>query len=389
VPNRAAIATPSMWRADHIAAIGDVSRNTIPLIDRADVVPILPGVDLWDLWPLQEADGSTAQVDGGSLWFVLCAPALPDPEARHDIVRIRLMHLSDDGVWDDLGNTLPDGLNPGSREWAGSALHHPDTGEVTLFYTVAGYAGEAKSSFAQRLFQTRGRMAGRRIMDWSAPTESFASDDAHYVLVNQAQGVPGFIKGFRDPAHFRDARDGVTYVVFTGSLKASPHAFNGCIGIARAVDDGLTQWELLPPIWSADGLNNEQERPLLIARDGLYYLFWSTQRKVFAPDGPSGPNGVYGAVAADVLGPWEPLNGTGLVAANPQEAPFQAYSWWVDAALDVWGFVDYPGCTAQTRLDDAAWRRAQFGGTPAPVFRIGLAGARAWVVGAGVEDGRG
>jgi levansucrase len=63
-------------------------------------------------------------------------------------------------------------------------------------------------------------------------------------------------------------------------------------------------------------------------------------------------------VADDVLGPWRPLNGTGLVAANPEEAPFQTYSWWVDASLDVWGFIDYPACTAETKLDDPAWRRA-------------------------------
>jgi levansucrase len=384
VPQQPGMAA-SPWLAQHIAAIGDRAGQTIPLIDPAQVVPILPGVDLWDLWPLQEADGSTTVVDGGSLWFVLCAPALPDPEARHDIVRIRLMHLSGDGVWQDLGHVLPDDMNPGSREWAGSALHHADTGEVTLFYTVAGYRGEAKASFAQRLFQTRGRLDGRRIVGWSAPVESFAADGVHYMIVDQAQGVPGFIKGFRDPAHFRDPRDGATYIVFTGSLKASAHAFNGCIGMARALDAGLERWEILPPIWSADGLNNEQERPILIARDGLYYLFWSTQRKVFAPDGPSGPNGLYGAVASDVLGPWAPLNGTGLVAANPDEAPFQAYSWWVDGSLGVWGFVDYPACDAASRVDDAAWRRARFGGTPAPVFHIGLDGARAWVE----EDDRG
>jgi len=371
---------PSPWRAEHVAAITDWPRNTIPEIPGAP--PILPGIDLWDLWPLQNADGTTTRFDGTSLWFVLSAPALPDPESRHDIVRIRLMSRSAAGAWADHGLALPDGFNPGSREWAGSALFHPGTAEVTLFYTVAGYKGEAKSSYAQRLFQTRGRLTdGLRITDWSAPQESFVSDDAQYMLVNQPDGVPGAIKGFRDPAHFRDPADGATYIAFTGSLKVSTSPHNGCIGIARAQDDTLTRWALLPPLMSADGLNNEQERPVLIHRDGRYYLFWSTQRKVFAPDGPSGPNGVYGMVADSVLGPWAPLNGTGLVAANPDSAPFQAYSWWVDADLDVWGFVDYPGCTAETRVDDPAWRRARFGGTPAPTFRIALDGDKAWVAG--------
>jgi levansucrase len=54
------------------------------------------------------------------------------------------------------------------------------------------------------------------------------------MLVNQREGAPGLIKGFRDPAHFRDPADGTTYLLFTGSLKPSHSAFNGCIGIARA-----------------------------------------------------------------------------------------------------------------------------------------------------------
>jgi levansucrase len=342
-------------------------------------------VDLWDLWPLQNADGSTTLFDGASLWFVLCAPALPDPEDRHAIVRIRLMSLTATGEWRDHGHALPDDLNPGSREWAGSALFHPDTSDVTLFYTVAGYRGEAKASYAQRLFVTTGKLAitgdQAQITGWSAPHENIISDDAHYTLVNQRDGVPGFIKGFRDPAHFRDPADGATYIVFTGSLKASTHGFNGCIGIAKARDAALEQWDLLPPLVSADGLNNEQERPLLIHRDGLYYLFWSTQRKVFAPDGPSGPNGVYGMVAPSVLGPYAPLNGSGLVAANPESAPFQTYSWWVDANLDVWGFIDYPACTPDTRQDDPHWRRAHFGGSPAPAFRLVLEGDKAYIGG--------
>jgi len=376
------ISHPSPWSAEHIAAITDWPRNTIPEIAPASVQPILPGIDLWDLWPLQNADGTTTRFDGTSLWFVLCAPALPDPEERHAIVRIRLMSLSANGVWADHGNTLPDGFNPGSREWAGSALFHPETSEVTLFYTVAGYKGEAQSSYAQRLFQTRGKLgADLLITGWSEAKESFTSDDHHYMLVNQRDGAPGAIKGFRDPAHFRDPKDGATYIAFTGSIKASTSTHNGCIGIARATDASLESWTLLPPLVSADGLNNEQERPVLIHRDGLYYLFWSTQRKVFAPNGPSGPNGVYGMVASDVLGPWVPLNGTGLVAANPETAPFQAYSWWIDADLDVWGFIDYPGCTAETKQDDPAWRRATFGGTPAPTFRIALDGGKAWVQG--------
>ncbi len=148
----------SHWRAGHVAAIGDFSAQAIPAIAPAAVIPPIAGIDLWDLWPLQLADGTTATFDGWALWMVLSAPALPDPDLRHGVARIRLM-AERGGAWRDFGNALPDGLNPGSREWAGSALFDPATRQVTLFYTVAGFRGEDPVSYAQRLFQTSGTLA--------------------------------------------------------------------------------------------------------------------------------------------------------------------------------------------------------------------------------------
>ncbi len=372
----------SQWCATHVAAIGDISANTIPLVDAAIARPLCAGLDLWDMWPLQLADGATARFDGWTLWMILSAPLLPDPDERHHIARIRLF-AQRAGEWHDCGNALPDGFNPGSREWAGSALFDPESGRVTLFYTVAGYAGETPRSYAQRLFQTSGTLhfseGAARIDGWSAPAESFRSDNDRYVLVDQAEGKPGFIKGFRDPAHFRDPRDGADYLLFTASLKQSQSAWNGAIGIARANGASLREWTLLPPLLAADGLNNEQERPHVIFHGGLYYLFWSTQRHVFAPDAPSGPNGLYGMVAPALSGPYQPLNGTGLVAANPDAAPFQTYSWWVTGELDVVGFVDLVGVEGAVKIDDPAWRRSHFGGVPAPKFRIELDGSTARV----------
>lgn len=372
----------STWLARHVAAIDAHESTTIPLIDPAEQRPLIPGVDLWDMWPLQHADGSTARFDGWAVWFVLSAPALPDPDLRHGIARIRLLSERD-GAWRDCGETLPTQLNPGSREWAGSSLFDPETGEVTLFYTAAGFRGEAPVTFAQRLVQTRGALvihAGdARITGWSPAQESVRADNIGYMVVNQSEGIPGFIKGFRDPAHFRDPADGRTYLLFTGSLRQAQSDWNGCIGLAVALDEALTRWQLLPPLLGADGLNNEQERPHVVHRDGRYYLFWSTQRKVFAPGGPSGPNGLYGMVAPALQGPYAPLNGTGLVAANPEQAPYQAYSWWVTDELEVAAFVDLPGVAADGQVDSADWRRAHFGGMPAPRFRLVLDGARAGV----------
>ena len=374
----------SRWTASQVAGLVQDARNTIPLVSPEQAVPVLPDLDLWDMWPVQHVDGTTAQFDGWTLWMILSSPRLPDPEERHHVARIRLV-MQKGAAWRDCGNLLPDGHCPGSREWAGSAIHDPASAKLTLFYTASGRRGEAQRTFEQRIFQTSGLLTfneGRaRVEGWSEPAECFVADDMDYVRVVQDFGLPGQIKAFRDPAHFRDPATGTDYLLFTGSLRQSDHAFNGAVGIARAVGAGLDRWELLPPLVSADTLNNELERPVMRYRDGRYYLFWSTQRKVFAPDGPSGPTGIYGMVADDLFGPYRPLNGSGLVAGNPEVEPMQTFSWWIADDLTAHGFIDYRGLESGSVIDDPEWRRAHFGGTPAPVFRIALDGDRAWIVG--------
>ncbi len=68
-------------------------------------------------------------------------------------------------------------------------------------------------------------------------------------------------------------------------------------------------------------VNNELERPHVIALDGLYYMFWSTQTHVFAPSARHAPTGLDGMVSSSLAGGWRPLNGSGLVFANPRAAP--------------------------------------------------------------------
>lgn len=368
------------WSALQVAAIDHQNLPQLPLIEAADARPVLPGFDLWDMWPVQLANGALARIDGSVLWLVLSAPSGDDPGSRHDVARIRLIRRTGDS-WKDCGNAMPDGFSPGSREWAGSAVYDPETARLTLYFTAAGRRDEPAPTFEQRLFQTSGTLiVGQNkisIADWTTPVESVASDGQHYVRVDQVDGEPGHIKAFRDPAFFRDPADGQNYLLFTASLQQSSQSFNGAVGIARAEGE---HWRLLAPIVHADGVNNELERPHIIVRNGLYYLFWSTQKRVFAPDGPYGPNGLYGMVANSVLGPYRPLNGTGVVAANPEEEPLQCYSWWVLDTLEVASFVDHWGLKGRRFTDHPEMLRGQFGGTPAPLFSIALNGDEAQLV---------
>lgn len=360
-----------IWSPEAVARIAHSPLPATPLIEPASAAPILPGYDLWDLWPVQTVDGVVAPIAGGALFMILSAPAGEDPEARHALARIRLMHRSGDGTWVDLGPTLPDGFSPGSREWAGSAVLD-NAGAVTLYFTAAGRRGEDVLSFEQRLFQTSARLViddGKpRLEDWSPPVECVVPDGTIYTRDMEGGGAIGTIKAFRDPGYFRDPLTERELLLFTSSLASSSSSFNGAIGAASRDENG--NWSLLPPLITADGLNNELERPHIVVAKGRYYLFWSTQGKVFAPGGPIGPTGLYGAVADNLAGPWRPLNESGLVLANPPEAPHQAFSWLVTDDLEVFSFVDL--LTLADRPTDPALARAHFGGTPAPVVHLDL-----------------
>lgn len=352
----------SAWDAAAVAQLTGQSLPELPVIGAAPRIG--SGLDLWDFWPVQFADGTVAPVAGGELWFALSAAADGEPVARHHHARLRLLRRDERG-WRDLGNALPDGLSPGSREWSGSAVVDAHLTTVTLYFTAAGRRGEASTTFEQRLFETQGRLDPvGRIDGWTVPVESVASDGVDYVVADQTEGAVGTIKAFRDPGYFRDPADGAEYLLFAASLAHSASAFNGAVGVALRTRDG---WQLAPPLIHAEGLNNELERPHVVVTDRFYYLFWSTQASVFAP-GIVAPTGLYGMVADRLMGRWRPLNGSGLIAANPSSAPAQAYSWLVLTDLRVTSFIDQPGLG-----------RAGFGGRPAPEFRLRLEGDRAWI----------
>ena len=340
------------------------------MIGAAEAQPILPGLDLWDSWPLAHEDGRTAQIGGRAFWFFLSAECFPDPGLRHDAAKIRVASLGQDG-WRDHGDALPAALSPGAREWAGSAVLHDDGVSVTLFFTAAGRRGEGPS-FEQRLFAAAGRLSADGPSDWQVPTELVRADGQRYVVAAEAVGRPGMIKAFRDPAWFRDPATGQSHLLFTASAGWSEEEYNGVVGLATR--DGAGAWQLGDPLIDAVGVNNELERPHVVVRDGRYYLFWSTQRRTFAPTGTSGPNGLYAMVAERLTGPYRPVNGTGLVAANPAAEPTQGYSWWVTGEGAVWSFIDHWGMQGRSFDQHPELLRSQFGGTPAPVFQLDFNG---------------
>jgi levansucrase len=354
------------------------SIDELPVIDDEDVVPVADGIDIWDSWPIRNVDGSIADVCGHVVWVALAAPAVGDPGLRHDIAEHRAFMLDDDDSFVDLGPLFPAGAPLGSRQWAGSTVL--DGGRMTAFYTAAG------PGFRQRLAAATATLecvnGSPRFVDWSDHVEILQPDPARYDTADQTSGEPGFIKAFRDPFPFVDSASGEQYLFFTGSLSpaSSDTDFNGAVGVARRGGDALDDWELLDPVITADGVNNELERPHVVVHDGLYYLFISTQSRTFHPD-LTAPTGLYGFVANAVLGPYRPLNGHGTVFVNPSSRPRQTYSWLVLNDLSVVGFVDAYGFDADTDelvlTDRRDARRAEFGGTFSPTVHVRLDGDHA------------
>jgi len=325
---------------------------------------------VWDAWPILKRNGDHVRPD---LWMALAAPWFSDPDERHAHARIHLIERQD-GRWQPLGPAMPEGFSPGSREWSGSAWMEADGRTITLYFTAAGHRGEAEVSFAQRLFEAQATLSGQdgnwRLEEWRGLNEFIELDARHYMSPTAGQSQVGKIKAFRDPGYFHDRINDRHLVYFTASIAASRSDFNGAIGVAVADRLSAGKWEILPPIISADGFNNELERPHVVEKDGLYYLFWVTQSHVFDPQGPTGPTGLYGMVSDDLLSGWKPLNGSGLVIANPQQAPRQAYSWFVLPDLSVTSFVDDWGRPAN------AEGPRRFGGTFAPFLHLSLDGDR-------------
>jgi levansucrase len=332
-------------------------------------VRVLPHHDVWDTWPVQEEDGSTAVIGGAELWMALSAPAVGHPEERHDHARIRLLARTADR-WRDLGHAFADGASPGSREWSGSAVRRPD-GTVSVFYTATGVRGEARPTFHQRVVEARPRprvFDGVVQLDRDVEHRVVLRADSQYLPADEVVGGPGRIKAFRDPSWFRDPADGREYLLVAASVPWHDR-FMGAIALARATKDG---WALLPPLVVADGINHELERPHVIVHQSRYYLFFCTNRHVFHP-ADSAPTGLYGFVAPALAGPYEPLNGSGLVIQNPPARPDQAYAWLLLPNLRVESFVNYPftgGSGPQHIAPEAA--RTRFGGTAAPTLDLVL-----------------
>ena len=361
------------WERAHLDQL-EWTLATVSSYTPDEIVRLVPDLYLWDLWPVRLADGELATVDGNEMWMALSAPSHLQPGQRHDVARIRFITRRGD-QWVDRGHVFGEGESIGSREWAGCARDHPESQKVEVIYTAAGTRGESAPTFQQRIVTALGTLGDDfTIKNWDSHREMIAPGGPYQSTEHQDSGQPGFIKAFRDPFLFVDPESGQTTLLFTASLAESNTDFNGAVGAAR--EHLGSTFSLLSPLITADGINNELERPHVVYHQDLYYLFFSTQARTFHPD-VVGPTGLYGFVGESLDGSWRPINDSGLVLRNPEDEPFQAYSWLVLNDLSIVSFVDFHNLRGlkPEDVEAAGFGRDHFGGTLARVERIELDGA--------------
>jgi levansucrase len=399
------------WTVDHVSGIELTDDNVAPRIppelaeERID-----PDYWLWDWWPVRARNGEVADFDGWNIAIALAAPSNVLPGQRHDIAELRY-YLTDDGgrSW-QVGGPLWDRDDAeGSRQWAGSAMYDEETGTLYSFYTAAGQTGQRFDppsvdeldaddtgtndeaapgydtdtegiSYEQRAAMSTATVTmganGPTIGEWTDHVILFEADGEMYAGTADTEGGAGEIDAFRDPEFFRDPATGEEYLTFTATMPVAECDGDGVVGIAQRAtdDDDLTSWTLMPPLIDAHCVNNELERPHFVVQDDRYYLLFTTHDHTFDGDLP-GPEGLYGFVADSLMGPYEPLNGTGLVLANPESDPYQAYSWLTLPNGITTSFFQFWGLEGDVSLDyvgeqDPSFQLERFGGTFAPSIEI-------------------
>ncbi|QAU12281.1 glycoside hydrolase family 68 protein [Halorubrum sp. BOL3-1] len=387
----------SRWTREQAASIERRRGNVAPVAGPPAVDPF-PDLHVWDTWLLRDRRGEVAEVNGWRLAFSLTAPADLLPGTRHDVAEVRCFYSADGTAWRDAGPVF-DGGALGQRQWAGSALY--DDGDLYLYYTAAGREDAAELTYAQRIAVAHGGTvtadeSGVEVAGpWTHET-LLEPDGEWYETEAQSRGMT---YTFRDPWFFEDPATGETRLLFEANVPAPAREgddaeashrreFNGCVGVAVSESGDPLSWEIRPPLVEAVEVNQELERPHVVVADGRYYLFVCSHVHTFAP-GVTGPDGLYGFVADAFEGPYRPLNGSGLVATNPPDAPFQAYSWMAfahDGEVLVQSFLNYYDFAGDS-LDavaefSEAEQRARFGGTLAPTLRLAVDGDETRLLGA-------
>ncbi|QQZ62514.1 glycoside hydrolase family 68 protein [Paenibacillus sonchi] len=320
-------------------------------------------LDVWDSWPLQNADGTVAEYNGYHIVFALAG----DPKKGWDtFIYMFYQKVGDTSIdsWKNAGRVFKDSdkyvpndpiLNKQAEEWSGSATLTKD-GKVRLFYTNRQGWDPAHGFFGKQTLTTAQVNVSKPDADTLKVdgVEDFKSifdgDGKFYQNVDQAFGGGDYADNhtLRDPHYVED--NGRKYLVFesntgtetgyqgeeslynrsfyegskvffeneknkllSGPKKSLAALANGSLGIIELNDD-YTLKTVMKPLIASNTVTDEIERANVFEMNGKWYLFTDSRGSKMTIDG-IGANDVYmlGYVADSLTGPYKPLNGSGLV----------------------------------------------------------------------------
>ncbi|MBD1382399.1 glycoside hydrolase family 68 protein [Metabacillus arenae] len=365
-----------MTRSDMHKIIGQHgdSRYTVPQFDESTIknIPSAKGydehgnvidLDVWDTWPLQNADGTVANYNGYQIVFGLAG----DPDRGWDtFIYMFYKKIGDTGIdsWKNAGRVFKDSdkyksddpiLRNQGEEWSGSATL-TDDGEVRLFYTNRHGWDPANNFFGKQTLTTAQVNVSQsdsntlKVDGIKDHKSIFDGDGKIYQTVDQAFGNGDYSDNhtLRDPHYIEE--NGRKYLVFeanTGTetgyqgeeslfnkayygkseaffqnekskLLQSPkkdlaQKSNGALGIIE-INDDYSLKRVMKPLVASNTVTDEIERPNIFEKDGKWYVFTSSRGSKMTIDGIDDED-IYllGYVSNSLTGKYKPLNKTGIV----------------------------------------------------------------------------
>ena len=318
-------------------------------------------LDVWDSWPLQNADGTVANYKGYNIVFALAG----DPQRGWDThIYLFYQKIGDKSIdsWKNAGRVFKDSdpldsndpiLKDQAEEWSGSATLTSD-GKVRLFYTnrhpwapERGLYGKQTLTTAQvniskidkstlkingiedlkSIFDGGDGTIYQNVMQGNIQGDNHTLRDPHYVedngrkyLVFEANtGTKYFYQG--EDSLLNRAFYGGNEEFFraekkkllNGPKKQEASLANGALGIIELNND-YTLKKVMKPLITSNTVTDEIERANIFKLKGKWYLFTDSRGSKMTIDG-IGEKDIYmlGYVSDSLTGTYKPLNKTGLV----------------------------------------------------------------------------
>ncbi|MTT31366.1 glycoside hydrolase family 68 protein [Terrilactibacillus sp. BCM23-1] len=342
------------------------SIKNIPSAKDYDKNGNLIDLDVWDSWPLQNADGTVATYKGYNIVFALAGDP-KDGNDTHIYVFYQKVGETSLNSWKNAGRVFKDNdkfvpndphLKYQTQEWSGSTTLTKD-GKIRLFYTNfsgapedggTGYSKQTLTTAQVNLTQPdHNTLKVDGVEDYKS---IFDGDGKIYQNVQQFIDEGAFASGdnhtLRDPHYVED--HGHKYLVFEantgtetgyqgddqlnnsafyggnktffqsekkallqGAKKHDASLANGALGIIE-INDDYTLKNVMKPLITSNTITDEIERANVFKKDGKWYLFTDSRGAKMTIDG-IGTKDIYmlGFVSNSLTGKYKPLNGSGLV----------------------------------------------------------------------------